>query len=119
MLLAKNIGQNIIFALHYADQFQLAVYCTRLLTADWQSVESCVLHFEGLNLDRVWDNCVAQIGGVTLNFEQDIAAQIASEDARVKLSHQIEMLEKKVRTERQPRHKLELFEELKALKSSL
>ena len=118
-ILAKLIKQNIIFALIYGDFVQLAVYCTRLLTADWQPVATCNLHLEGLNLDRVWDNCVAQIGNITLNRVQNVAEQIAEDDAKRKLLRKIETLERKVRTERQPRRKLELFEELKRLKSSL
>lgn len=115
-LLAKLIKQNIIFVLFYEEEVQLAVFCTRLLTAGWHPVGVTSLRLEGLNLDRVWEHCVAQIGGITFRREQNIAEQIVEEAARTKLLRQIEALEKKVRAERQPRHKLELFEELTKLK---
>ena len=45
--------------------------------------------------------------------------QIAEDDAHAKLMKQIEQLEKKVRAEKQPRKKLELFERLKELKKKI
>ena len=117
--LAKLIEQNILFALLYDDEVQLAVYCTRLVTSPWQPSDTLALTLDGLNLDTVWDNLVASIGHITVTEGKSVAQQIMIDDARAKLLKQIEQLEKRARAEKQPRKKLELFEKIKELKQKL
>ena len=117
--LAKLIEQNIIFALMFEQEVQFAVYCTRLVTSEWQTADSATLLLEGLNLDNVWENLVANVGGITIGNGKSVAEQIVADDAHAKLIKQIELLEKKARAEKQPRKKLELFEKIKELKKKL
>jgi len=117
--LVKLINQNILFALTYESEVQLAVFCTRLVTSDWQSIDNVAVPLRGLNLDAVWENIVASIGDITITEGKNVAEQIAEDDAHAKLMKQIEQLEQKVRIEKQPRKKLELFEKLKELKKKL
>ena len=49
----------------------------------------------------------------------DILYQIREDDERAKILKQIEILDKKCRTEKQPRRKLEIFEQIKKLKSKI
>ena len=109
--LTKLIEQNIVFALMFEGETQLAVYCTRLITAEWLPDTDVIISLNGLNLDNVWDNIISKIGS--------IVEQIVIDDAYNKLLKQIEILEKKARAEKQPRKKLELFEQLKELKKKL
>ena len=117
--LVKLINQNILLALTYESEVQLAVYCTRLVTSNWQSTEEVSIPLNGLNLDAVWDNIVASIGDIMITDGKSVAEQIVEDDAHAKLMKQIEQLEQKARTEKQPRKKLELFEKLKELKKRL
>lgn len=117
--LVKLINQNILFALTYESEVQLAVFCTRLVTSDWQSIDNVAVPLRGLNLDAVWENIVASIGDITITEGKNVAEQIAEDDAHAKLMKQIEQLEQKARIEKQPRKKLELFEKLKELKKRL
>lgn len=117
--LVKLINQNILFALTYESEVQLAVYCTRLVTSNWQPTEEVSIPLNGLNLDAVWENIVASIGEIMITDGKSVAEQIVEDDAHAKLMKQIEQLEHKVRTEKQPRKKLELFEKLKELKKRL
>ena len=117
--LVKLINQNILFALTYESEVQLAVYCTRLVTSDWQSIDNLTVPLNGLNIDAVWENIVASIGDITIADGKSVAEQIVEDDAHAKLMKQIEQLEQKTRTEKQPRKKLELFEKLKELKKKL
>ncbi len=117
--LVKLINQNILFALTYESEVQLAVYCTRLVTSNWQPTEEVSIPLNGLNLDAVWDNIVASIGEIMITDGKSVAEQIVEDDAHAKLMKQIEQLEQKARTEKQPRKKLELFEKLKELKKRL
>lgn len=117
--LAKLIEQNIIFALAAEGDTQLAVYCTRLVTSAWRSIEEVTISLDGLNLDKAWDNLIASIGSIAITEGNSVAEQIVIDDARAKLMKQIEQLEGKARAEKQPRKKLELFERLKELKKNL
>ena len=118
-ILAKLIEQKIVFALMFEGKTQLATYCTRLITSDWQLTEDKTIPLTGLNLDSVWENIVATIGSITIIGSNTIVEQIVADDTQAKLLKQIEQLEQKARTEKQPRKKLELFEKLKELKKIL
>lgn len=117
--LAKLIEQRIVFALLYEDEAQLAVYCTRLITSGWKAVDDITIPLNGLNLDSVWDNVISNIGNITIIGNNTISEQIKEDDSYAKLLKQIEQLEKKARSEKQPRKKLELFEKIKELKNKL
>ena len=117
--LSKLIDQKMVFALMFEDETQLATYCTRLITSQWQPTDDVKVPLTGLNLDSVWENIVAAIGSITIVGSNSISEQIAEDDAHAKLMKQIEQLEKKARAEKQPRKKLELFEKLKELKKKL
>ena len=117
--LAKLIEQKIVFALTFEEHTQLATYCTRLVTADWQPTEDVTIPLSGLNLDSVWGNIVATIGSITIVGNNTITEQIVADDVHAKLLRQIEQLEHKARIEKQPRKKLELFLKLKELKKKL
>ena len=119
LLLTRLIAQNMVYALRYEDQVQFAIFHTKLFTTAWQPVEQATLPLSGLNLDAVWDEIVASIGAVTPTEGRSVAEQIVQDDRRAKLLHQIEVLERKVRSERQPRRKSELFKELKKLKMQI
>lgn len=117
--LTKLIEQNIVFALMFEGETQLAVYCTRLITSEWLPDTDVVISLNGLNLDNVWDNIISKIGSINVVGNNSIVEQIELDDAYNKLLKQIETLEKKARVEKQPRKKLELFEQLKELKKKL
>ena len=118
-LLTKLIPQRMVFALLFEEQIQFAIYHTKLISSAWQTTEEATLPLSGLNLDTVWENLVTHIGEIEVTEGNTLAQQIAEDDAHAKLMKQIEQLEKKVRAEKQPRKKLELFEKLKELKNKL
>lgn len=119
LLLPRLIAQYMVFALRYEEQVQFAIFHSKLFTTVWQPVEHATLPLSGLNLDAVWDEIVASIGAVTPTEGRSVAEQIVQDDRRAKLLHQIEVLERKVRSERQSRRKSELFKELKKLKMQI
>ena len=120
-LLTKLIPRKIVFALHYEEEVQFAVYHTKLITSNWQLLtpNSSFLTIQGLDLDVVWENIVKSIGNIKVEDGNTLKEQIREDDERAKILKQIEQLEKKCRAEKQPRKKLELFEKLKELKKKL
>ena len=118
-MLSKLIPQNILFALQYEDQTQLAVYHTKLIRSDWKPTDETSISLTGLNLDTVWENIINAIGEIQVQEGKTLTEQIQDDEERAKLKKQIEEIERKCRIEKQPRKKRELFEQIKGLKRKI
>ena len=101
ILLSKLIDQNILLILEYENKAKLAIYHTKLMTSDWKPTDEYSITLSGLDLDAVWENIVVQ------------------DELRNKLLNEIEKLEKKARSEKQPKKKFELATRVKSLKKQL
>lgn len=116
-MLARLIPQRLLFVLQCNGESRLAVFHERLFVSAWSSLcETQPLPLQGLDLDKVWANLVMHIGDFSLQGENTLKEQIRQDEAQAKLRKRIEALEKRCRAEKQPRRKMELFEELKKLK---
>ena len=119
LLLQKLIPQKIIFALQYEEETQLCIFHTLLQQSEWKLTDETTIPLQGLSLDDVWNNIVATIGGLDAQAEESIEEQIIQREQREKLLRQIEVLEKRCRTEKQTRKKYELHQEIMKLKAKL
>ena len=121
LMLTKLLPHKMIFALHYEDEIQFAIYHTKLITSEWQLIthNSSLITLQGLNLDSVWDNIVKQIGHIEVQEGNTLTEQIKADEEYTKLIAQIKMLERKMANEKQPRRKREYFEQIKNLKKKL
>lgn len=128
LLLQKLIPQKIVFALQYNPSTLgedgrgltlLCVFHTRLQQSDWMPTEDTTIPLNGLSLDDAWNNIVASIGGLDTQSEETIEEQIINREQREKLFRQIELLEKRCRTEKQTRKKFELHQQIIKLKEEL
>ena len=119
LLLTKLLPHKMIFALHYEEEVQFAIYHTKLISAAWILLEEARLPLSGLNLDSVWDNIVKQIGHIEVQEGNTLTEQIKADEEQAKLLAQIKMLERKMANEKQPRRKREYFEQIKNLKKKL
>ena len=117
ILIARLIPHRIIFALRHEDKVQLAVYHTKLFTGPWQSLQASNLTLSGLNLDSVWENIVSTIGSLEVAEGNSLTEQIRVDEERARLVHQIESLERLMRSTSQPRRQRELYAEIKKLKN--
>ena len=115
-MLSKLIPQNIIFAMHYEDKIQLAVYHNKLITGVWANADDYQIELKGLNLDKIWESLITDLGDITIEEGNSLDEQIAVDEAKARLEKQIADLEKKARREKQPRKRLEYFDKLKQLK---
>ena len=115
-MLSKLIPQKMLFALHYEDDIQLAIYHTKLICGSWVPADAYELELVGTTTDLVWENLVKAIGGIEVEEGNSLVEQIAIDEGREKLLKQIEALDVKSRAEKQPRRKLEMFEQLQKLK---
>ena len=119
-LLQKLIDQRMLFVLAYGDAARLAAYrADTVLMSESKLLTEWTLPLSGLDLGAVWENAIAQIGGIDITGGKDLDATIAENARREKLTKQIASLEAKAMKERQPRKKWELAEEIKRLKIEL
>ena len=118
-MLSRLIPQNILFALQYEDQTQFAIHHTKLIRSDWKSTDETAISLTGLNLDTVWENVIKAIGEIQVQEGKTLTEQITHNEEQAKLKKQIEELEMKCRSERQPRKRLELYNRLQELKKKI
>lgn len=127
----RVIPYHILFLLRFEDKVQACVSykekaesgdnafkVVRFYYTDWCSEEDLQLRLDGLSLDAVYENFVRQIAG-ELEDSSPIGEAVANAQQREKLQKQIAQLEKKARTEKQPKRKFELVQEIKRLQEEL
>lgn len=117
LLISKLIPQKLIFALSFEGETCPVVFHNKLLIGDWQTEPHLTL--SGLTLETIWDNLVRQIGGLDADINQSLDEQIQEADVRQKKFKQLETLEKRLRTEKQTRRRLEIYNEIQKLKHEI
>lgn len=129
----KEIPYHILFLLEYEDKYQAwtaykeassgnaAFKVNQYYHTDWMTEDELPLKLEGLNVDTVYENYVYQIAGDTLQASDSESLQDAVErDEKIKhLNKQIEVLQAKIRKEKQLNVQMKLNSELKQLKKDL
>lgn len=119
-LLSKLIDQRMLFVLQYEETVRLAVYrAERVLVSESKPLDEWKLNLRGLDLGAIWENIIAEIGGIDLTEGKSLDETIVANERREKLTKQIAALEKKAMNEKQPRRKWELVEEVKRLKTEM
>lgn len=88
---------------------------------DWMVEEELPLKIDGLNMDRVYENFVRQIGGEALeaSVEETLQQSVERDKRRQELRKQIDTLQAKIRKEKQLNKQVQLNMELKKLKKEL
>ena len=117
--LSKLIPQNILFVLECGNESKLAIYHSKLMQSEWKPTEEQRIEFQGLNLDKVWENLVRSLECGVWNEELSLDENIALHEQQEKLQKQITKLEKQARAEKQPKKKFELFQKMNVLRKEL
>lgn len=115
----KLINQRLVLVLQYEDMAQLAVFCGKLFTSEWQPTKDLQIKLQSLNFAQVWQNIILQISKVQLQKGRTLDEQLVVETERAKLQRQIEILNKKIKNEKQPPKVFEMVKQVKQLKSKL
>ena len=118
-MLSKLIPQNILFALQYEDQTQLAIYHTKLIRSDWKKTDDTTISLTGLNLDTVWENIIKTIGEIQVQEGKTLTEQIADDEEQKKIKAQIQSLQKQLDKEKQFNKQIEINAKIKTLKKQL
>ena len=117
--LLKLIDQRLILALSYEDKLQLALFHNKLIMDEPRPASEKRLYLQGLTINDVWDNLALSLAKIEAKEGQGAQEAIAKDVERASLLKEIEKLEKKMWSERQPKKKLELREQIIVLKQKL
>lgn len=117
--LSKLIPQKMLMVLEFDGKVKIAIFHTKLMQTDWKEIDSYKLELKGLNLDKVWENLIVQIGDLTIEKGNTLEQQIVSDDKKHKLLKEIDRLEKMARNEKQPKKKFEIVQKIKKLNNGL
>lgn len=118
-MLSKLIPQNLLFVLEHNGQSRLAIYRTKLMQSEWKPTDMHQIELRGLDLDRVWENVVVAVGGVTIEEGHTLNEQIVENEKRQKIEKEIARIEKLARAEKQPKKKFELVQQVNRLKEMM
>lgn len=133
-LIDKKIPYHILFLLSYDGKYKAAIGYKEAATTgntafkvnkyyytEWMSEEELPLKLEGLDIDAVYENYVRQIAGGTLqgNSAETLKESVERDEKRKQLKKQIEVLQTKIRREKQLNVQMKLNKELKSLKKEL
>ena len=117
ILISRLFGQNLLMILHYEDEYQLAIYETRLLKSKWKS--QFELRLNGLDLSVVWDGFITEVSGIVATEDNTLEEKIGIEAEKEKLEKSIADLESKARKETQSKKKFEMFQRIKEYQRKL
>lgn len=117
--IAKLIPQNLVFALQFEEEIQLAVFYEKLFVSGWKNQQDAVLSLNGLDFDKVWENVIKSIEGGEWKNGISLKENIALKEKKEKLQKEIDRLEKLARKEVQPKRKFEFFTRLQELRREL
>ena len=117
--LTKLIPQNMLLCLAYNEECRLALFHGKLIESDWQNTAECSVALQGLDLDRVWENFILQVGKITIKDGNTLDGQIAQNDRREQIEKQISVLQSKIRKEKQLNKQVELNNQIKKLKAEM
>ena len=117
--ISKIIPQNLVFALQYEEEIQLAVFCEKIFTTDWIHETKAILELKGLNFDEVWENIIRQIEGGEWDSNLSLSENIELKEKKEKLQKEIDVLKKKMKNEKQFNRQIEIKAEIRRLEEMI
>ena len=103
--------------LEYENEARLAVYHVNFMQTEWKEKNSFSVKLNGMTMDEVWENIIAQIGRIKIEKNNTFDEQIDIDNHRAKLKKEVARLEKLARNEKQPKKEFELVQKIKGLKN--
>lgn len=117
--ISKIIPQNLVFALQYEEEIQLAIFCEKIFTTDWIHETKATLELKGLNFDEVRENIIKQIEGGEWDSNLSLSENIELKEKEEKLQKEIDVLKKKMKNEKQFNRQVEIKAEIRRLEEMI
>lgn len=116
-MLFDLIDQRMVIVLQCGIRCKPTVFNDILIEGEWMLQSDFSLTLEGLDLDNVWKNLVIQIGHIEMEEGNSLSDQISKNERRKAKEVQIAQLTKKMMSEKQPKKKRELFEQIQSIRN--
>lgn len=116
-MLFDLIDQRMAIVLQCGIRCKPTVFNDILIEGEWMLLSDFSLTLEGLDLDDVWKNLVIQIGHIEMEEGNSLSEQICKNEKRKAMESQIAQLTKKMMSEKQPKKKRELFEQIQSIRN--
>ena len=118
-MLFDLIDQRMVIILQCGIRCKPTVFNDILIEGEWMLLSDFSLTLEGLDLDDVWKNLVIQIGHIEMEEGNSLSEQICKNEKRKAMESQIAQLTKKMMSEKQPKKKRELFEQISIIRKTI
>lgn len=129
----REIPYHILFLLEYEGKYRAVIgykeaavgktafKVDRYYSTDWLDEDDLPVHLEGLSMDAVYENFVRQIAGEVLADKNGttLKESVEQQKQREQIEKQIAALEAKIRKEKQPKKKFELYQVVEILKERI
>lgn len=115
-MLYDLIGQRMVIIIQCGIRCKPTVFNDVLIEGEWMMQSDISLTLEGLDLDDVWKNLVIDIGHIQMDGDCDLSKLIDRSKKRKAKEARIAKLTNRMMSEKQPKRKRELFEQIKRLK---
>lgn len=114
-VIARQNPKKILFVFRFEDKEKYALFQNKLYITNW--IENEILKLKGFSLHEIWNNLVAQVAleEEDVPDEETLKRSLRSIEEIKKIEKEIAAIEKKARSERQPKKKFELAMEVKEL----
>lgn len=121
--IARQNPHKLIFLLEYENEYQLAVFHSKLYRTDWMKEQNLSLKLSGNTLNEIWDDLIRQIAisseAVLQRQDQTIDEQLKAQDEIDRLNKLIKKTEAAAWKEQQPKKRFELYSKLKDYQKQL
>ena len=121
--IARQNPHKLIFLLEYENEYQLAVFHSKLYRTDWMKEQNLSLKLSGNTLNEIWDDLIRQIAisseAVLQRQDQTIDEQLKTQDEIDRLNKLIKKTEAAAWKEQQPKKRFELYSKLKDYQKQL
>ena len=129
----REIPYHILFLLEYEGKYRAVIgykeaavgktafKVDRYYSTDWLDEDDLPVHLEGFSMDAVYENFVRQIAGEVLADRNGTTRKesVEQQKQREQIEKQIAALEAKIRKEKQPKKKFELYQVVEILKDRI
>ena len=130
----REIPYHILFLLEYSGQYRAVIgykeasascktafKVDHYYSTDWMDKNLLPVHLDGLSTEAVYENLVRQIAGEVLTNKNGttLKESVEQQEQREQVEKQIAALEAKIRKEKQPKKKFELYQAVGILKERL
>lgn len=132
LFIDKNIPRHIVFVLEYEGRYKLLLNYKEWLdpkvgtfrivqsfASEWLSEEDINLPLSGQSMDVLYESMAGYISGFGTTNDEDTKRIIELETQIAKAKRDVEMLQKRIRNERQLNRQMELNGEARKLKSQI